>query len=267
MLTIAERIEDLIQDKKTNKNKKINLRLIADEINDQTNISISISTLSKLMDPDNTEHRFDYHFFMALAQYFDVSVDYLLGLTETKETKADVKQICNTTGLDSESVNTLIQINANRQLYILDDTDDSNAKDLTCQLFYQFLAQLIENANTESVISKYLCDAQDIISRIKRIQSEIEKEHKKLKTSKEEIPSDITTSPDILQNKLNVLSEQYKVLEYQLQDNLVSIAQQVVDENARSECQEMLKAYKQKFHETFKISDEANNKIEELIKN
>lgn len=42
-----------------------------------------------------------------LAQFFNVSTDYLLGLTDVKSTDADLKSICEYTGLSEESIKML----------------------------------------------------------------------------------------------------------------------------------------------------------------
>lgn len=54
---------------------------------------------------------------VALADYFGVSTDYLLGRTECKSPDIDVQAICEKTGLSEKAVSTLIELNTNDVIY------------------------------------------------------------------------------------------------------------------------------------------------------
>lgn len=53
----------------------------------------------------------DIDILVKMAKYFEVSTDYLLGLTTTKTSDVKIKNICKYTGLSENAVNGIISIN------------------------------------------------------------------------------------------------------------------------------------------------------------
>lgn len=87
--TFAERLADLIAD------KNISLEKIGKEI------GISKSTLSKYT---NDEAEAPIGNLVKLANYFNVSADYLLGISEAKTNNKKLQFVCDYTGLSAEAI-------------------------------------------------------------------------------------------------------------------------------------------------------------------
>ncbi len=92
-LTIGEKIADLIHER----------GITADKLSKDLNISKG--TISDLI--NNADKNFGYKNFMKLSNYFNVSVDYLLGLSDVKTSNEDIKFINKYIGLSAESINRL----------------------------------------------------------------------------------------------------------------------------------------------------------------
>ena len=75
---------------------------IADEI------GCDVSMITKQY---NGQRNITPDFLIAYAQYFDVSTDYLLGLTDIRSADLNTQAICRYTGLDEKAVATLMDIN------------------------------------------------------------------------------------------------------------------------------------------------------------
>lgn len=79
---------------------------------------ISLKELAKALDTtaqslslyEKAERTINIDLLVKVSKYFDVSSDYLLGLTENKTTDTDLKAVCDYTGLDENSINTLSKI-------------------------------------------------------------------------------------------------------------------------------------------------------------
>lgn len=92
-LTMGEKIEDLI------KSHNIDASTLALET------GISKATISDMI--RNVDKGYDYRYFLKIARYFNVSTDYLLGLTDAPTTDADLRYICDYTGFDERTIKTL----------------------------------------------------------------------------------------------------------------------------------------------------------------
>lgn len=89
---IAERIRAIVE------NSGLSQKAIAD------NIGVSRQAISQYCDGSTVPNADKL---LKLAQFFNVSADYLLGLSETPTTNPEIKAICKYTGLTQESVKVL----------------------------------------------------------------------------------------------------------------------------------------------------------------
>lgn len=102
-ITTGMRLNDLIIEK----------GVTADYVAKQLNISKA--TISDII--NDVDKGYSYKYFVKIAKYFDVSVDYLLGLTDVATTDKDLQYICDYTGLNEQVVTIFNSIFANNNYY------------------------------------------------------------------------------------------------------------------------------------------------------
>ena len=93
--TFAHRLNDLIAEAKED---GIQMRELAQMI------GIGVGSLSQYQN-DTTTPSIDALY--KIANYFQVSADWLIGLTDARTSNGDVRKVCDLTGLDSESIECL----------------------------------------------------------------------------------------------------------------------------------------------------------------
>lgn len=104
-LTTGEKINGLITEHSLTAEK------LAEEITKKYGIHISKGTMSDIL--NDVEKGYSYKYFVAIADYFNVSIDYLLGLSDAPTPDKDLQFICDSTGLSIKAVNQLKNNNIN----------------------------------------------------------------------------------------------------------------------------------------------------------
>ncbi len=152
----AEILTDLIAD------KKISLEKLGNEI------GVSKATLSKYT---NNEAEAPIGNIVKLAKYFNVSTDYLLGVSSAKTNDKDLQFICDYTGLSAEAIETLV---SRKDYTVLSDGRDTEDIAMLClnfeHNFNQFLeiqsdficseyfTLMLENMHFEKILSNFIVE-------------------------------------------------------------------------------------------------------------
>lgn len=140
-----ENFSDILGDLITEKKEKTGLtnNQIADEI------GIGQAQLSKIL---NQKIELGISSLVKIARYFHVSTDYLLGLTDLKSTKVELKTIYKVTGLLDGSITNLASMNKNdkESIYILNLLLDQNKETSKSfkKLLFVFKKYLLSLLNT-----------------------------------------------------------------------------------------------------------------------
>ena len=74
-----------------------------------------------------------------IAQHYNVSVDYLMGFSDVKTTKHDMKTACEVTGLSEKAIE---NIQKTRELFFLEETSDAFESDEFWGIFYSLSSAL-----------------------------------------------------------------------------------------------------------------------------
>lgn len=84
------------------------------EILEKTGISLTAQTLGRYEKGDY-KHKPDIEILAALAEYYNVSADYLLGRTDVITTDTDINAVCKYTGLSEYAIHYLINVYSEEQ--------------------------------------------------------------------------------------------------------------------------------------------------------
>lgn len=117
---------------------------IADEM------GCDVSTITKHY---NGTRNLTIDFIAMYARYFNVSSDYLLGLSEVRTVSPDTAMICRVTGLDDKAVRTLSEIN--------DPTNFETPKEVIDTLNY-----IIGEMDYRETDDGYRCNGQSVLLRL-----------------------------------------------------------------------------------------------------
>lgn len=107
--TLSERIEDL---RKGDGRKKCTLTTLSNNIEKKTGVSISHTQLGKYENPDLIEKP-NINYLLAIASYYNVSIDYLLGKTNSKSKNYTDQMTSNKFGISDLAMKKLSYLNNN----------------------------------------------------------------------------------------------------------------------------------------------------------
>lgn len=136
--TLSERIEDL---RKGDGRKKCTLTTLSNNIKKKTGVSISHTQLGKYENPDLIEKP-NINYLLAIASYYNVSIDYLLGKTNSKSKNYTDQMASNKFGLSDLSMKKLS--------YLCNNLNDENSFKL------HLINRIIENDNFITELSQNL---------------------------------------------------------------------------------------------------------------
>ena len=124
-----------------------NVRLL---IMPEITFGCDVSTVTKHY---NGTRNLTIYFIAMYARYFNVSSDYLLGLSEVRTVSPDTAMICRVTGLDDKAVRTLSEIN--------DPTSFESPKEVIDTLNY-----IIGETDYRETEDGYRCNGQSVLLRL-----------------------------------------------------------------------------------------------------
>lgn len=103
----AKRLRSLIDEKGTT------IQAVAENISDMSGTKITRQAVSQYADGTTMPNAERIYY---IAQYFGVSADYLLGLSDVQSTNKGIQYICDCTGLSEKSVKNLYVIKTNKAI-------------------------------------------------------------------------------------------------------------------------------------------------------
>lgn len=109
VIVLSERIEDL---RKGDGKKKCTLTTLSNNIKKKTGVSISHTQLGKYENPDLIE-RPNINYLLAIASFYNVSIDYLLGKTNSKSRNYTDQMASSKFGLSDLAMKKLSILNNN----------------------------------------------------------------------------------------------------------------------------------------------------------
>lgn len=102
-LTMGERLKD------ERMNNKLTTKQVCDELKEKYNYKLSVGKLNEM--ESDVDKDYGYRVFVYLSKLYNVSTDYLLGLTESKTTDNIEREMCDYTGLSEKALRKIFSMN------------------------------------------------------------------------------------------------------------------------------------------------------------
>lgn len=168
-------------------NTTVSRKVIADKI------GCDVSTVTKHY---NGDRNLTIDYVIKYAKYFNVSADYLLGLSEAKTSDKDLQYVCNFTGLSEESV---LQFNHHKEL--ISKSANTHTKSLFTLIYDYFISsdKLFELAH---IISSYVDSRMTLTSNNNKYHELI----KTLELFSEDVDEENNIPQEFLDNYVNQMN-------------------------------------------------------------
>lgn len=138
---------------------------------------------------------------ISLAKHFDVSADYLLGLSDAPTSDKDLQFICDNTGLRIETINQLIELKNNNTL--------GSGDNIPLDLAKIVIDQLVINQETSRFIKGGLSLANKLANKAKKANDIDISENERLVYDAEELFKSCLGEIFIIQNSINMAINDY----------------------------------------------------------
>ncbi len=180
-----ERLKSLIDKEKSR-------QVIADKI------GCDVSLITKHYNGDRSV-TIDY--LKKYANYFEVSSDYLLGLSDAPTSDKDLQFICDSTGLSIETINQLIELEKNNNLL--------SGYNIPLDIVEVIINQIVINQETCRFIKGELKLANDLSNEAKKATNRDISERESLVYDAEELYKSCLGEIFIIQNSINSAINKY----------------------------------------------------------
>ncbi|WP_294412708.1 helix-turn-helix transcriptional regulator [uncultured Ruminococcus sp.] len=228
------------------KKRDLSTEQLCKEIEKEYGVSISKTAYNDLENDDREDRKFSYKTIRVLAQYFNLSVDYLLDLSGCRELRQDLdkRKVCNYFNFNDETINALLfwssNINLKDQKGVVSELIENLSKDLVDAIIDykrdEYIVELINN----TALKKY-CEKNKLLW-IETINDLSKKDREMvdaiINETLEYFEIDITKTKDRLDNKIKEM-----VLSLTIKDSVLMKRKNISDGDIKLTCSAIASKY------------------------